>query len=261
MARFRAAAAYYLFSTHRHGYGIHSPFAYKLIRQVFIDKTVYKAYETMSEARKDYLKSRERISVTDIGAGHHKGKKKSSRRICAIVRQSAGKPKSHRLLFRLVRFFQPATVLEAGTSLGLGTLALALGNTNTQVFTIEGDPSSASLARRLFKKQGLHNITVFTGSFQEMVPVVFTYANTLDFVFLDGHHEEKATLHYFEMILPHLHKKSVMVFDDIHWSRGMEKAWNTIRNHPHVSLSLDLFRMGLVFFDSGLSQQSMRIRF
>ncbi len=261
MVNIRAAAAYYLFATHKRGYGIHSPFTYKLIRRVFIDRTIYEAYETMNKARKDYLKSGERIFVTDLGTGHHKGKNKNNRRICTIVRQSAGKPKYHRLLFRLVRFFQPLTILEAGTSLGLSTLALALGKPNAQIFTVEGDPSSASLARQLFKKQELHNITVFTGSFQEMFSLVFTRANKLDFVFLDGHHEEKATLHYFDMILPHLHEKSVMILDDIHWSHGMEKAWNTLRAYPSVRLSLDIFHMGLVFFDTGLSRQSMSIRF
>ena len=261
MMLFKPALSYYLFSSHRRGRGLHNPFARQLIREVFNDRTKYDAYGLMHNARKEYLKSKEKIRMLDMGAGSKKQNKSNTRKVRNIVRLSSGKPKYHHLLYRMVSFNKPAVMLEAGTSLGLGTMALALGNPEGKVYTIEGDPSSAALAEKLFTQNNIPNITLLTGSFRKMFPQVFARADHAGFVFLDGHHEEKATLEYFETLLPHLSDKSILVIDDIHWSQGMLRAWNTIRQHSAVSLTIDIFRMGFVFFNPDLPGQTLKIRF
>ncbi|MCD6200670.1 MAG: class I SAM-dependent methyltransferase [Bacteroidales bacterium] len=261
MMLFKPALSYYLFSSHRRGRGIHNPSARQLIREVFNDRTKYDAYDLMHHARKKYLRSKEKIRVLDLGAGSRKQKNADTRKVRDIARFSSGNPKYHCLLYRMVSFYRPAVMVEAGTSLGLGTLALALGNPQGKVYTIEGDPSSAALAEKLFKQHNLSNITLLTGSFSKMFPQVFARTNQAGFVFLDGHHEEKATLENFETLLPHLSDKSVLVVDDIHWSQEMLRAWNTIRQHSSVRLTIDIFRMGLVFFNPDLPRQTLKIRF
>ena len=237
------------------------PFAGQLIRDVIRDRSPYDAYHVMDEARKAFLHSGEKISITDLGAGHSMGRTHHVRSVKNIVRRSAGKPKYHRLLYRMVRYFKPAVILEAGTSLGLGTLALALAHPEAAVFTLEGDPASAALARKMFDQCHLKNITLLTGPFRDGLPQVFTQTDQVDFIFLDGHHEEKATLEYFETFLPHLHEKSILVTDDIHWSKGMSKAWSVIRQHPQVSLTIDIFQTGLIFFNPALPKQTLIIRY
>lgn len=260
MIPFKPALFYYLFSSHCGGRGIQNLFARQLINEVFCDRTKYDAYGFMHNARNNYLRSKEKIKILDLGAGSKKRENADTRKIRNITRFSSGKPKYHQLLYRMVRFFKPEVILEAGTSLGLGTLALALGNPEGKVYTLEGDPSSAALAQKMFDQNHLKNITLITGSFRNGFPQVFSQTDQVDFVFLDGHHEEKATLEYFETLLPHLHEKSILVADDIHWSKGMKKAWSGIREHPQVSLTADTFQMGLVFFDPGLPKQTLIIR-
>ena len=241
--------------------GRQHPFAGQLIHDIIHDKNPYDAYHTMDKARKAYLHSEQKISITDLGAGHSVGRNHHVRSVRNIVRRSAGRPKYHRLLYRTVRYFKPAVILEAGTSLGLGTLALALAHPEAMVYTLEGDLASAVLAQTMFDQYHLKNITMLTGPFRNGFPQVFSQTDQVDFIFLDGHHEEKATLEYFETLLPHLHEKSILVADDIHWSKGMNKAWSGIREHQQVSLTADIFQMGLVFFDPGLPKQTLIIRY
>ncbi len=254
-----------LAGTLRTGYtkkpGINSPFAQRVIQEVLFDTKKYGAYGRMLAARQRYLHSQQQVRVEDSGAGHRRGKTKEWRKVSDIVKRSSAPLKYHRLLYRATRYFKPDITLEAGTSLGLGTLALALGNPEGRVFTVEGDPASARLARQLFEQQHLPNITLLNGTFREMFPKVFQQTHRLDLVFLDGHHEEEPTLEYFGAFLPRFHEKSILVMDDIYWSRGMFRAWNTVRHHPSVSLSIDLFRMGILFFDPELPQQTVRMRF
>jgi len=36
-----------------------------------------------------------------------------------------------------------------------------------------------------------------------------------------------------------------MVFDDIHWDKGMSATWTILQMHPHVTATVDLFDIGL----------------
>lgn len=256
------AFRYYLFSRHRRGKGLSYPCVQELVREVFSDRKHYDAYRIMSRARRDYLADRSRITLHDLGAGHgNKKQKHHVRRIRDIARHSSGHPRYHRLLCRLARHYAPATVIETGTALGLGTLALALGAPQAGVFTIEGDPALADRAAMLFEKHGLRNITLLRGSFDEQLPAALHNAGSAGLVFLDGHHEEEATLRYFGMLLPYLRNESLVVVDDIHWSAGMLRAWDILRHHEKVSLSVNLFRMGILFFDPALKKETLVVRY
>ncbi|MFZ9719521.1 MAG: class I SAM-dependent methyltransferase, partial [Chitinophagaceae bacterium] len=84
----------------------------------------------------------------------------------------------------------------------------------------------------------------------------------LDFVFIDGNHAYAPTLRYFNAMLPFVHSGTVMILDDIHWSAEMEKAWQAISNHSAVTLSIDLFFVGILFFrEEQLHKQHFRIHF
>ncbi len=257
------ALAYYLFARHRPGRELQEPFLQRLAEEVLSLSAPVEGCELWEEVRRQLLADRSRIIPYDLGAGH--GGRKGAprpRTIRNIARHSSGTPRYHRLLCRLSRFAKPAVILELGTALGLGTLALALGAPRARIITIEGDPALAARAEEMLTRQlPGREIRVLRGAFGEVLPPLLEKTGPLDLLFLDGHHEEKATLRYYSMLLPHLHTRSVAVMDDIHWSKGMLNAWNVLRKHEKTSLSVNIFRMGILFFDPALPRQTVTLRY
>jgi predicted O-methyltransferase YrrM len=167
------------------------------------------------------------------------------------------------LLYRIARFYQCCRIVELGTSLGITTtyLALAAGKEG-QVVTAEGAPALARRAQAHFLDWGLDQVQVVEGAFDEHLDRIRESVPYPDLVFIDGNHRKDPTLHYFEAFLPGMGEEGILVFDDIHWSREMEEAWDEIRRHPAVRCTVDLFFIGLVFFRTGFrEQQHFSIRF
>jgi predicted O-methyltransferase YrrM len=166
--------------------------------------------------------------------------------------------KRAKLLFRMVRYFNAKNILELGTSLGLAASALSLGNKQACITTIEGCPETAKIAQEQFHTFQLNNIQLMVGSFEKTLPVLTS--NLYDFVYIDGNHTKQATLNYFEMLLPKAHNNTVFIFDDIHWSPEMTEAWKTIIKHPKVTVSIDTFFWGIVFFRKEQAKEHFVIR-
>ena len=248
---------YKLFARHKRGHGIHSPFLYDLVNQVFEKKSeIPKEDGKIRQLRKKWKTSNVRISYKDPGAGSEK-----SRKISRLAKVSSTPEKYGRLLFRLVNRFQPEVILELGTCLGLGTQYLSAGNKDARIITLEGVPVLANLAVMGFQETDRTNIEVKEGRFEDTLPVVLEDFEKLDMVFFDGNHTLEATLSYFNLCRKKTHNDTVFILDDIHWSEEMEEAWNRIKMYKEVSLTIDLFRMGLVFFRRELSKQNLVIRF
>jgi predicted O-methyltransferase YrrM len=152
-------------------------------------------------------------------------------------------------------------MLKLGTSLGISTAYLAMGNPHGQVTTIEGCPETAAAAANNFRILGLANIRQETGPFEEILPGLLGNLGNVDLFFIDGNHRKQPSLQYFHQCLQHIHDDSILILDDIHGSGEMEQAWDEIKQHPSVTLTIDLFRMGLVFFRKGLSREDFIIHF
>lgn len=249
-----------IFAKHGRGQGIHSPFLYQLICDVLHDSTPFYAWEDIEKIRLKLLQNSDFIDVIDLGAGSKKTNSKQ-KKISDITRFSSVDKKNGELLFKLVNFFRPKITLELGTSVGLGTLYMASPNCKNTVYTIEACPETAKIAQQNFIFFGKQNIISKIGGFDEILPVILQEINRLDCVYFDGNHRKEPTLKYFELCLQKAHEQTVFVFDDIHWSPQMEEAWNSIRKHPKVTLSVDLFQKGIVFFRPELSKQHFVIRF
>ena len=237
-------------------HGVHSPFVFDLVTKCFYDNTKYPEYETLKSYRKSLLENKNTIEVTDFGAGSRVFK--SNTRAISKIAQTAGiTPKNAELLFRIVRYFQPKSVLEIGTSLGLATSALSLGNKNSDIITLEGCPNTIATAKKMFQVSSFkfpnNNVefvnTEFNLYFENFKPETLNLKPQIfDLVYFDGNHSKKATLDYFEALLPTICNDSIWIFDDIHWSAEMEEAWEIIKNHPKVSVTIDTFQWGIVFF-------------
>lgn len=238
---------YWMKSSNAKGHGIHSPFVFELVDKVFIDDRNFYVFPLIEAAREELLYNNSSIAVTDFGAGSRVNKN-YSRTISSIAKSSLKPKKFGQLLFKLVNYFGSTTILELGTSLGITTSYLAAANHNGLVITMEGAPEIAKQAERHFQHIGLHNIEQIVGNFDETLSNVLQKNKILDFVFIDGNHRFEPTIRYFNMLKPNLHENSVLVFDDIHWSKEMELAWAAIKEDDSVTLTIDLFFIGLVFF-------------
>jgi predicted O-methyltransferase YrrM len=239
---------YYLGASNGKGHGIHSPFVFDLVVNVLNDRRKFDAYEKVETLRHELLKDRSLLEVEDFGAGSVKSGCRKHRSVRSLAGNAAKPPKLAQLIYRLVQHYSPDTIIELGTSLGLTTSYMALAAPATRIITVEGAPGVADVARRNFRQLGLGHIEQITGNFDGKLPQLLAQGLKPDMVFIDGNHRKQPTLDYFNMLLPALQQESFLIFDDIHWSAEMEEAWQAIKSHPAVMLTVDLFFLGLVFF-------------
>jgi predicted O-methyltransferase YrrM len=286
---------YYFTASNGKGHGIHSPFVFDFVRNVLNDRSDHPAFPSIETLRQRLLKDQTFLDIEDMGAGgappgHSDGANSDRglvnrglvnrgmvirrRTIADIARHAAKTRKLGQLFFRIARHYRPHTMLELGTSLGLSSAYLAsgaisstgahkeTGNAGAKLLTIEGASSVAAVAAANFRSLGLENIALLTGHFDDLLPGTLDGLGSLDLVFVDGNHRREPTWRYFNMLIDRASRSSVLIFDDIHWSREMEEAWAAIRADPRSILTIDLFSLGLVFLrDEFKVKQDFVIRF
>jgi predicted O-methyltransferase YrrM len=252
---------YYFTASNGKGHGIHSPFVYDFIRNVLLDKRNFYAYKQVEALREQLLQNNALIEVEDFGAGSSTGNNRQ-RSIASIARHAAKSRKWAQLLFRIVHYYAPLNIIELGTSLGISTSYMSLACRDARIITGEGSPQVAEQAKRNFAALKLETIQVTVGNFDDTLPGMLQQLPAVDLAFLDGNHRLEPTLRYFEQILAKIHTASVIIIDDIHWSKEMEQAWQSIQQHPAVKCTVDLFFIGLVFFKEEMKvKQHFTIRF
>lgn len=242
-------------STNQHG--VHSPFVYDLITKCFYDTSDYSDYQTLISYRESLLTNESKIEIKDFGSGSRIFKS-NVRSISRIARTSGSTVKRTRLLYRIARYFKPDTSLELGTSLGISTLALSLGHQNNHIISIEGCGQISKVAESHLNDFKRKNIKIITSEFDSILPTLKD--QNFDLIFFDGNHNKNATLHYFEMMIDTAHNDSVFIFDDIYWSKDMTEAWTSIKANPKVTMTIDTFYWGFVFFRKEQQKQNFKIR-
>lgn len=236
-------------------FNIHSTFLYDFINHVLDTSKEYYSFILIEKERKRLKKTTTAIHLKDYGAGSSINNQ-ATKTINQIADTALSDPQKCRMLFNMANHYRPQVLLELGTSLGISSSYLASAQKSAQVFTFEGDAAIALQAKEVHHRLGLQNIEVVVGAFSN------TLSNWLpdkkiDFVFLDGHHTEKATLQYFNEILPRCRPEAIIIVDDIYWSKEMTLAWRQIIAHPSVSLTIDLYDVGIVFLNKALSRQNI----
>ncbi len=253
--------SYYFKAQNGKGHGVHSPFVFDFIIHVLNDKKKYECYPKIESLRKQLLTNNTTIDVEDFGAGSAMIPFKN-RKIKDIAGSSLKKKKYAQLLFRIARYFHSKNIVELGTSFGISTCYLASVNNNSKVITFEGSHNIATIALSNFKLSGLKNIELIEGNFEKTLPSVIDKIENVDLLFIDGNHRKKATLDYFDFFLKRSTTQSIFIFDDIHWSQEMEEAWKLIQQNKSVTLTIDIFFIGLVFFSKDFKvKQHFTVRF
>lgn len=252
---------YYVTSQNGKGHGVHSPFVFDFIIHVLNDKKKYECYQRIENLRKELLANNDTIEVEDFGAGSAVIPFKT-RKIKDIAASSLKKKKYAQLLFRIAKYYECASIVELGTSFGITACYLASSGSSSKVTTFEGAENIALLAQKNFKHAGLQNIELVRGDFKNTLGPAIKAINNIDLVFIDGNHRKEATLLYFDTFLKRRSSTTILIFDDIHWSKGMEEAWELIKGNEDVTMTIDLFFIGLVFFNPDFKvKQHFSIRF
>lgn len=241
-------------------HGTHSPFVYKLADEVIYDFSAKSEYKDIEAQRKKLLNDRQLIEVTDLGTGSLL-KQNRLKKIRQITKRSLKSSRLAQLVYRIAHSCKPTNVIELGTGLGLTTAYLSKAQPSVEILTMEGCPQTANIACRAFNDLGLKNITVQVGDFNDLLPKVLAATTKLDFVLIDGNHTKEATLNYFEWCLPKATEETLLIVDDIYWSKEMKEAWKEIKAHPKVAITVDLFWIGLVFFRKGQAKEHFKLKF
>ncbi|MFZ4679948.1 MAG: O-methyltransferase [Flavobacterium sp.] len=240
-------------------HGVHSPFVFNLVTKCFYDKKQYPEYSILKNYRNSLLQNKNTIEVTDFGAGSRVFKS-NTRAINQIARNAGISKRRAELLFRITNYFQSESILEIGTSLGLATSALLLGNVKSKISTIEGCSNTFHVAQKQFEEFGFKNITSIKTEFSSYLKNYQLAIINYQLIYFDGNHSKQATLEYFDLLLPTITNETVWIFDDIHWSPAMEAAWEVIKNHPKVTVTIDTFQWGIVFFRTEQPKEHFVIR-
>jgi len=259
--RIKEYLRYMVFSGYRKGHGIHSPFVYDIVSRVFRNKTDNAVVSKIECLRKELVRDTSMILVNDLGSGSVKGRQRErSRSVSDIALHSPVSRKYGIFLSNLAREFGSQGIIELGTSLGISTMYMAMSGTVGVVHTIEGCTETAKIAEKNFVEAGIGNIFLHCGSFDDCLPVVLDSTITPGMVFIDGNHRKEPVLKYFEMIARKSSGDTVVVIDDIYYSPEMKEAWQFIMNHSKVSVTIDVYRMGLVFFREGINTNHFIVR-
>lgn len=238
-------------------HGIHSPFVFSLVKDCVYDERDYQEYSIIEKYRNELKKDHRVVQLLDLGAGSRK-LSRQGRKISEIVRTSSSSKKKAELLFRLSKFFKKEQILELGTNLGIGTLALHLGHTDADLITVEGDPFLAEYVEKNLPVKSEH-IDLINSDFDTLLPEFLNH-NSPDLIYIDGNHRYEPTMRYFRKLIQ-LKDETVLLFDDIYWSPEMEQAWNEIKKDPGVSVTVDLYMLGIAVIRAGQKKQDFVVRF
>ena len=262
------------------GEGVHSPYLFEWVRMVMMDKNAYYIWGEIERCREKMLRDERELEFVDYGSAMKSRSLENGsetacrlefrdmRRVCDIARRSLAKRKYAQMLSRLVNWlgashslengsgtaysleFRGLTIVELGTSLGVTTAYMAAMDSRNRVVTFEGCEAVANIAKENWKALNINNIECRVGEITvDSLQLAVDSWRGIDVAFIDANHTYTSTCEYFDILARKVREKSVIVVDDIHYSEEMEKAWKAICADERVTSTIDLYQMGLVFFD------------
>lgn len=242
-------------------YDIHSPFVFSLINEILDINTKFYNFEIIEAHRNRFLLQQNKfIEVEELGAGSKKINSKK-RSIKQIAKTSLAPKKYSELIFKLANFINANNKLEIGTCLGITTSYLAAQNKKAHIYTLEGAAEIYKIANTLFNDLNLLNVNAIKGNFNDTLQNVLNKEKEFDLIYIDGNHTYDATINYFEQCISKLSENGVIIVDDIYWSKGMTKAWKDIKERNDISITIDLFKLGLVFKNKAYTKQDFVIKY
>jgi predicted O-methyltransferase YrrM len=223
---------------------IHSPFVFDFVSNCLKigitenDKSLIRLYENSLK------RNNQEIEIQDFGAGSKKMTNK--RKISKIYKTVSAKGVYAKLLYQLNKHYLFENVLEFGTSLGVGTLHLALGNQNSNIITVDACKNTSDFAQENLNNLAIQNVNFLRNTFYDFLLAIKGETIKFDLIYIDGHHDGEALQYYWKELAKHIHEETLIILDDIRWSESMLVAWNKIIENENYHLTMDLFRMGII---------------
>ena len=211
---------------YRKGFGVHSPFIYNLITKVIEEKTPYYIFDDIERFRKG-LPQRKEIQHKNYGA----------------------------LLFRLVHFFKCRTILQIRAHSGILSLYLSMACKDCSCYALEENPELLEAAKVFAGQQSLENLHFMEGHYTENLNKLKNLVSPFDLIFVNQSGNPEKTLQTIDLFKPFIGEKSILIIDGISENKAMKELWKKIENHPQTSVTIDLFALGIVFFDKKLHKQ------
>ena len=220
-------------------HGVHSPFVYDFMKNAMGINIKEQHQKEILQCISNVNSNKKEIIVQDYGA---KSKKlKGKRSVREIFKTSSSYGKNALLLYRISNYFKPKRILELGTSIGIGSLHLHLGCPSAHITSVEGCQETFNLAKQNLEST---NIELMNSTFYDYIKSL--NEESFDLIFIDGHHDGEALKYYLKLLSNYIHNDTIIVLDDIRWSKSMFNAWNKIKLEKKYHLSMDFFRMGVL---------------
>ena len=227
---------------------IHSPYLYDLTCHLLDLRKKDESYDKIEDLRQALLKNKDGLRVEDYGAGSYTGKASEIKRIARLAKVSSSNTLKCKLLSNLVSYIQPSCILELGTNLGLATAYLHSAAPTADCITVEGSETIYQQAKLNLEALGYNDIEIHNSLFNSFIEEHSPIIERSDLVYMDGDHRYQSTLDYFDKIWTSWSGTSsvqVIVLDDIYWSKGMQNAWDTIKEN-YKCQTLDFYKLGIV---------------
>lgn len=240
---------------------LHSPFVFKLYNTCIKRQPTQPELAPIEAIRKKAVSNQQLVSQHDFGARRAE-RKVATRPISHFAKHHAKPARISQIIFHLIKNYGYKNCIELGTSLGFTSMHIAKAlQQGGQLTTIEGAHEIAAAAEQHFiTTETQNNIKQVIGNFDTALPDVLNRHEQVDFAFVDGNHTYEATNQYFNLLLSKAHYNSLIIIDDIYWSPEMTRAWREIQQHERVTVTVDLFYIGLVYFRKKQAKEHFKLR-
>ena len=208
-------------------------------------------FKKLNQFRLDLITDKRKISFEEIGH-------KSIMTVAEVVDRAASPEIWAQFFYRLSQASRIKNILEIGTNLGISGqyfIKALEGKKNAKFISMEGVKGLCEIASTRFDLiSGENHFEVVHGLYDKSLQNIVISNIYFDLIFIDGNHRYEATLKYFELLKNNLSYRAIVIFDDIHWSSGMRRAWREICTQKGVVFSVNFFKLGLIVFDSKQSK-------
>lgn len=209
---------------HHRGHGIHSPFVFNLITKVIEEKTPYHIYDDIELILKGMPLKQNELN------------------------------KTNKLLFKLVNYFGSKRVLEIGSGYGINSLCLTAPSKDIKCISIEYSEKKYSLATEIYKKWDRKISLVSTTELPEIT-------EKQDCIFIDLSNCNNLPPNLNQYLSRLSYNKTFIIIKGIRTNKRHQMLWKSIKDMESRTVALDLFNIGIVFFDTSLYRWNYKISF
>lgn len=243
---------------YRNGFGVHSPFVFGLITKVIEERNPYYCFAAIEGVRRWMLSDRGPAAETARSVSSHRQAVSWS----GVVRREAVTSRQGQLLFRLVRYLKSRYILQIGSGGAVSTLYLVAGSSGIRATVVESDPVRAASAASWVEKCAAQPVKFLTGPYETVLPEAFRSLPRVDCVFFHIP-QEGGNIHraLFREAVGQVHDETFFIIEGIRSDAGMKSFWKDACAHPAVSVTIDLYSFGLIFFNPKLHKRNYIVYF